>query len=372
MWIADMDFATAPEVIDAMKRKVETGIFGYEWPQEDYFSAVSEWYSKIHGVHIPTEWMIFSTGVVPAISSIVRRASNVGDDVVVLTPVYNIFYNSILNNGRHVREVPLAYDSSLRRYSIDFTTLESALSGATTTLMILCNPQNPTGKVWTRGELSHIASLCSRYGVTLLSDEIHGDLVLGDETGEGPDYTPISTLEPALAAGTISVVSPSKTFNLAALHAATVIVPEEHLRALVNRGLNTDEVAEPNLLALPGSIAAYTHGEPWLAALKGQLRRNVAVVRDFLESQLPQVHLVEGESTYLLWLDCADVDLMSRADIAHDSSKLASLIRTSTGLILSDGAQYRGNGKDFLRMNIACPESLVREGLARLKKAFVQ
>ena len=352
MSIADMDFKTAPEIITAMKRKVDRGVFGYEWPEDDYFKAVADWYEKEHGHRPQQEWMIFTTGVVPAISAIVRRVSHIGDNVLVQAPVYNVFYNSIENNGRHVLSNDLQFDGE--NYAINWDDLEQKLALPLTTLMIFCNPHNPIGKVWTQKEVQRIADLCYQHHVILLSDEIHGDLVR-----KGPDYTPTFSVNGPARENVISLVSPSKTFNVAALHAATAIVPNSNLRAMVNRGLNSDEVAEPNLLAIPGTIAAYEHGHNWLEALIKQLNVNFTYAEEFINKNLPQVKVVAGAATYLIWLDISQ--------ISSDSQKLAEFLEKTTGLVLSPGSIYRGNGHNFLRMNLACPLTMVKNGLERLK-----
>ena len=352
MSIADMDFKTAPEIITAMKRKVDLGVFGYEWPEDDYFKAVADWYEKEHGHRPQQEWLIFTTGVVPAISAIVRRVSHIGDNVLVQAPVYNVFYNSIENNGRHVLSNDLQFDGE--NYAINWDDLEQKLALPLTTLMIFCNPHNPIGKVWTQKEVQRIADLCYQHHVILLSDEIHGDLVR-----KGPDYTPTFSVNGPARENVISLVSPSKTFNVAALHAATAIVPNSNLRAMVNRGLNSDEVAEPNLLAIPGTIAAYEHGHNWLEALIKQLNVNFTYAEEFINKNLPQVKVVAGAATYLIWLDISQ--------ISSDSQKLAEFLEKTTGLVLSPGSIYRGNGHDFLRMNLACPLTMVKDGLERLK-----
>lgn len=357
MWIADMDFKTAPEIQQAMQAKIDQGIFGYEEPHADYFNAVADWYATEHNARPDTDWMIFTTGVIPAISATVRRVSNVGDNVVVTAPVYNMFYNSIENSGRHTLSSDLLYDRETGHYQIDFADLEKKLADPLSTMMILCNPHNPIGRIWTRAELVKIATLCRDNGVTLLSDEIHGDLRLTDT-----DYTPMFSLPADLMQNLIVCVSPSKTFNVAAMHAATVIVPNAHLRAIVNRGVNTDEVAEPNLLAIPGTIAAYTKGHHWLAELRSHLQHNYQLVADFCARPDIKLRLVPADATYLLWLDAGD--------ISHDSGALADAIHAKTGLQLSAGNVYRGNGNDFLRMNIACPEAMLRDGLDRLARAL--
>ena len=357
MSIADMDFKTAPEIIAAMKRKVDLGVFGYEWPEDDYFKAVADWYEKEHGHRPQQEWLIFTTGVVPAISSIVRRVSHIGDNVLVQAPVYNVFYNSIENNGRHVLSNDLQFDGE--NYAINWDDLEQKLALPLTTLMIFCNPHNPIGKVWTQEEVQKVAELCYQHHVILLSDEIHGDLVR-----KGPDYTPTFSVNGPARENVISLVSPSKTFNVAALHAATAIVPNSNLRAMVNRGLNSDEVAEPNLLAIPGTIAAYEHGHNWLKALIKQLNVNFTYAEEFINKNLPQVKVVTGAATYLIWLDVNQ--------ISSDSQKLAEYLEKTTGLVLSPGSIYRGNGHDFLRMNLACPLTMVKDGLERLKAGLTE
>ena len=357
MSIADMDFKTAPEIIAAMKRKVDLGVFGYEWPEDDYFKAVADWYEKEHGHRPQQEWLIFTTGVVPAISSIVRRVSHIGDNVLVQAPVYNVFYNSIENNGRHVLSNNLQFDGE--NYAINWDDLEQKLALPLTTLMIFCNPHNPIGKVWTQEEVQKVADLCYQHHVILLSDEIHGDLVR-----KGPDYTPTFSVNGPARENVISLVSPSKTFNVAALHAATAIVPNSNLRAMVNRGLNSDEVAEPNLLAIPGTIAAYEHGHNWLKALIKQLNVNFTYAEEFINKNLPQVKVVTGAATYLIWLDVSQ--------ISSDSQKLAEYLEKTTGLVLSPGSIYRGNGHDFLRMNLACPLTMVKDGLERLKAGLTE
>ena len=357
MSIADMDFKTAPEIIAAMKEKISLGVFGYEWPENDYFNAVADWYEKEHGHRPEQEWLIFTTGVVPAISAVVRRISHIGDNVLVQAPVYNVFYNSIENNGRHVLSNDLQFDGS--NYTVDWEDLEQKLALPLTTLMIFCNPHNPVGKVWTQAEVQKIADLCFKHHVVLLSDEIHGDLVR-----KGPDYTPAFSVNGPARDNVISLVSPSKTFNVAALHAATAIVPNSNLRAMVNRGLNSDEIAEPNLLAIPGTIAAYEHGHDWLQALIKQLNVNFTYAQEFIGNNLPQVKVVSGKATYLIWLDVEQ--------ISTDSQELADYLEKKTGLVLSPGSIYRGNGHNFLRMNLACPLAMVKDGLERLKTGLTQ
>lgn len=357
MTIADMDFKTAPEIIAALQKKISMGMFGYEEVPAEYFKAVADWYETEHHVRPKEDWMVFATGVVPAISSAVRRLTSLGDNVLVQAPVYNIFYNSIVNSGRHVLSNDLVYDKKTRQYSIDFKDLESKLSDPLTNMMILCNPHNPVDKIWSIDELTKIASLCKQYDVKLFSDEIHGDITLNDN-----GYNPIFGLAPELLDNVVVAVSPSKTFNVAAMHAATVIVPNDNLRAQVSRGLNSEELAEPNFVAIPGTIAAYTKGHDWLQALKIKLRSNRQLVLDFIENNIPEIKWVPGEATYLLWFDVAE--------ITEDVDDLAAFIRKDSGLIVTPGSVYGGDGQHFIRMNIASPTEMIQDGLNRLKKSI--
>ena len=355
MWVADMDFKVAPEIVTAMREKINLQAFGYETPGKDYFEAIASWYREIHHSKIDLDWMLFVTGVVPAISAIIRRVSNVGDNVLVQEPVYNIFYNSIENNGRHVLSNDLVFDG--KTYQIDWDDLEAKLADPLTTIMLFCNPHNPIGKVWSKEEVTKIAQLCQKHHVVLLSDEIHGDLIR-----KGSDYTPAFSTEGDAKNNVISLVSPSKTFNVAALHAATIIVPNSNLRASVSRGINNDEIAEPNLLAIPGSIAAYTKATSWYHELIKQLNINFNYVTNFIKENIPEVKVVSGDATYLIWLDVAQ--------LTNNSKKLADFIRKETGLFISAGNVYRGNGNTFLRMNLASPLSMVKDGMKRLEKGI--
>lgn len=352
MWVADMDFQTAPEIKKAIIKRAEHGVFGYSTVPEEWYSAYINWWKSRHDFIIEKEWLIFCTGVVPAISSIVRKLTTPAEKVLILTPVYNIFFNSILNNGRNVLECPLKYNDG--SYHIDYTDLEKKLSDPQTTMMILCNPHNPVGKIWGKDTLRKIGELCFKYHVIVVSDEIHCDL-----TETGADYIPFASVSEECRMNSITCVSPTKTFNLAGLHTAAVIAPSEYLRNKVNRGLNTDEVAEPNAFAIPAAIAAYERGAEWLDELRKYIDENRRIVSEFVSKELPQIKLVGSEATYLLWLDCRK--------IGGHSSTVAQYIRDTTGLYISDGQQYGSGGERFIRLNIACPKKLLLDGLQRLK-----
>ncbi len=368
MWVADMDFAAAPEIRQAIERRAAHGIFGYQDVPEEWYQAYLDWWKRRHGFVMEKDWLIFCTGVVPAISSMVRKLTTPAEKVVIQTPVYNIFFNSILNNGRQVLESPLRYENG--KYEMDFADLEKKLSDPQTSLMILCNPHNPSGNIWSREELARVGELCARYHVTVISDEIHCDL-----TDPGHGYVSFASVSETCRNISIACIAPTKAFNLAGLQTAAVAVADENLRHKVWRGLNTDEAAEPNAFAVDAAVAAFTQGEAWLEELREYLCRNKKTVQDFIESEIPQIHVVPSEATYLLWLDCTRLLDCGRESCADGSGAgiknaagLAAFLRRETGLYLSEGGQFGGNGDRFLRMNTACPRALLEDGLQRLKR----
>lgn len=355
MWVADMDFKTAPVIIDAIKKRVEHGVFGYSIIPDEWNDAYIRWWEERHGFHIEKDWLIFSTGVVPILSSVVRKLTTPAENVLIMTPVYNIFFNSIVNNGRNVLECPLSYSDG--EYSIDFDALEDAMAQPQTTMMIFCNPHNPVGKIWDRDTLAKVGELAKKHHVIVVSDEIHCDI-----TDPGKGYIPFASVSDTCREISVTCVAPTKAFNMAGLQTAAAIVPDEFLRHKVNRGLNTDEVAEPNAFAIWAAIAAFNEGGEWLDALREYIYENKLIVDTYVKDQLPQVKLVRSEATYLLWLDCTG--------ICSNSEELADFIREKTGLYLSDGVQYGRTGEHFLRLNVACQKSRLMDGLLRLKRGI--
>lgn len=355
MWVADMDFETAPAIKEAVEARAAHGIYGYTILPDAWYDAYIGWWQNRHGFTMERDWLIFCTGVVPAISSIVRKLTTPAEKVLVMTPVYNIFFNSIRNNGREILECPLHFDG--QSYSVDLAELEQKLADPQTTLMLLCNPHNPIGKIWDRETLAAIGTLCRRHHVTVVADEIHCDL-----TTPGCDYVPFASVSEDCRTNSITCLAPTKAFNIAGLQTAAVSVPDPTLRHKVWRGLNTDEVAEPNAFAVTAAIAAFTKGAPWLSELRAYIAENRKVTTAFVEKEIPQIHVVGGDATYLLWLCCNS--------LRTDSETLAAFIRRETGLYLSAGGAYGGDGDTFLRMNIACPRSTLEDGLERLKKGI--
>ncbi len=354
MWVADMDFRTAPEITEAFLNRAKQGIFGYTVWDDAWYEAYQGWWKKRHDFAMEKDWLLFCTGVVPAISSIVRKMTSVAENVLVLTPVYNIFFNSILNNGRNVLESHLKYDGT--KYEIDWEDFEKKLANPQTSMMILCNPHNPVGKIWNRETLARIGTLCQKHHVLVLSDEIHCDI-----TKPGCDYIPFASVSEECRDNSITCIAPTKTFNIAGIQTAAIMVPNALLRHRVNRGINTDEVAEPNVFAAIAPVAAYEHGAGWVDELRVYLWENRKTAEAYLAEHIPQVHPVAAEATYLMWLDCSS--------ITTDSTLLCDFIQKESGLILCDGREYR-NGDGFLRINLACQREKVLDGMQRLEKSI--
>lgn len=355
MWVADMDFRTAPEITRALSERAQHGVFGYTIVPDEWYDAYTGWWKSRHSFEIKREWLVFCTGVVPAISSMVRRLSRVGENVLVMTPVYNIFFNSIRNNGRNLLESPLLYENGA--YRVNFADLEAKLSDPQTTLLLLCNPQNPGGVIWDRDTLGRIGDLCAEYSVTVIADEIHCDL-----TDPGQEYTPFASVSETCRMNSVTCIAPTKAFNIAGLQTAAIFSANSRLRHIAERGLNTDECAEPNVFAVTAAIAAFTRGGEWLDQLREYIAENRRTAGEFIAAQIPQIHLVGSDATYLFWLDCSEV--------TDNSRQLARFIRNKTGLYLSAGAPYRGNGDRFLRLNAACPRSVLLDGLERLRQGI--
>lgn len=354
MWVADMDFQTAPEVIETLKKRSEHGIFGYTEITDEWYNAYVNWWDRRHGLRMNKDSLMFCTGVVAAISSIVRKLTTPNENVVIQTPVYNIFFNSIVNNGCRVLENRLIYENG--SYRIDFDDLEDKLSDPQTSLMILCNPHNPVGKIWSVEDLKRIGHLCQRYNVVVISDEIHCDVT---EPGKG--YNPFASVSDECKYNSITCIAPTKTFNLAGLQTAAIYVPNPFIRHKVWRAINTDEVAEPNAFATVGAIAAFNYGEDWANEMNLYVSENKKIVKAYLEENLPCLKLVDSEATYLLWIDISSLG---------KSEEFADFIRKNTGLFITAGREYGESGDGFIRMNVACPKATLYEGLSRLNKGI--
>ena len=277
------------------------------------------------------------------------------------TPVYNIFFNCILNNGRNAIENKLIYKEN--NYFIDWDDLEKKLKDKQTVMMILCNPHNPIGKIWDEKDLIKIGELCDKYDVILLSDEIHCDLVDLD-----CKYNSVMKLKNIFKKIGVALISPTKTFNIAGLLTSAVVFENDFLRYKIWRGLNTDEVAEPNIFAVDAVINAFDLiSEKWLDSARKYIFENKKIAGEFIKNEIPEIYLIKSQATYLVWLDCEKI-LRAR----NKNNNLCEFIRNTSGLCLSDGKIFRGNGENFLRMNVACPKKILLDGLNRLKKSIFE
>jgi len=353
MWVADMDFRTAPEIIDAIRERTEHGIFGYQSDNNKWYESYINWWDRRHSFRMNKEWLMFVTGVIPAISSAVRKLTTPGEKVIVQTPVYNVFFNCIVNNGCTIVENPLIYENG--QYQMDFDDLSDKLSDPQVTMMILCNPHNPAGRIWTAQELARVGELCASNGVIVISDEIHCDI-----TTPGISYVPFASVSDICRDNSITCIAPTKAFNIAGLKSACISVPNKTLRHKMWRAINTYEVAEPNSFAVIAAIAAFDKGEEWLDQMREYVEENRRFTTEFITANIPELSVVPGNATYLLWIDISKLGTGSR--------EYAGFLRDKTGLFLTDGIHYGKNGDGFVRLNIACPRSTLEDGLNRLKE----
>ena len=356
MWVADMDFETIPEVKEAIKKTAELGIFGYSDLSDEYFKCYSDFIFRHHNFYVDPKNMIYSNGVVPAISSMVRKLTTPGEKVLVLEPTYNIFYNSIINNGRFVETSTLKYDENYN-YSIDFVDLENKMKDNQVSLMILCNPINPVGKILSKEELVKIADLAKKYNLLVISDEIHSDFAI-----PGKKYVPfLSVSETAKEIG-ITCVSMSKTFNIAGIQTACVYTFNECLRYKVWRGINTDEVGEPNIFGEEVTKACLIHGDEYIKELNEYIYENKKTFVDLINNSNLKIKTYLSDATYLAWVDASKYGL--------DSNFLTKDIREKTGLIICSGSIYGKSGDKFLRVNLATSKENVIKGANLLINYF--
>lgn len=353
MWVADMDFKVAEEIREALEKRLRHGIFGYSCPSSEWAEAYIGWWRRRHGIELEHDWLMFTEGIVPAVASAIRRFSQPGENVLLQTPVYNHFFYSVQDTGRVALESPLHYENGV--YSMDFERLENDLANPLTTLMILCNPQNPTGNLWDRETLSRIGELAHKHHVLILVDEIHCDV-----TDPGLRYTPFVSVSPVCRDNCIMFMSPTKCFNIAGIKTACVCVPNPDLRHKMWRAMKTDEIMGVNFFALDAAKAAFNEGEPWLDACLNYIYENKKLVEEYIRCHIPLVTLVRSQATYLLWIDCSR--------LAGEPVHFNEWLRKKTGLFLSDGGQFGKAGDHFLRMNIACPRTLLVDGLERLRR----
>lgn len=348
MWVADMDFKVAPAIQEAIQKRASHPIYGYTIVPDELFESYIDWWDRRYGFKMSKENMLYSTGVMPSISSMIRCLTDEGDEILIQSPVYHVFFYVIEDNNRKVVENQLIYEND--EYKIDFDDLDEKLSEVK--LMILCNPQNPVGRIWSKEDLAKIGKLCRKHDVVLISDEIHCDL-----TDPDVKYNPFETSSDYN--NVITCLSPSKSFNIAGFQSSIVHTRNEELLDMIKTQMHVDNSDSCNVFATSAVIAAYKESEDWLEELKEVLYENKSIVREYLANELPVIKLIECDATYLLWLDCSALGVASNV--------LSGFLRENQGLFLSSGSDFGQCGDSFLRMNIACPQKLLKEGLARLK-----
>ncbi len=353
LWVADMDFRTAPAITEALSRRVSHGIFGYTRVPEAYYQAVTTWFSRRHGWHMRKEWMIYTSGVVPAISAIIKALARPGDKVLVQPPVYNCFFSSIRNNACEAACSPLLRTGDT--YQMDFDDLERKAADPKVKIMLLCNPHNPAGRVWTREELTRMGEICLRHDVTVVADEIHCELVFPPYA-----YTPFASVSEEFQRRSVTCISPSKAFNIAGLQIANIVAEDDDMRQRIDRAININEVCDVNPFGVEATIAAYNEGEEWLTQLIDYLQGNYDYMRDFCAEHLPRFPLAKLEGTYLVWMDCSALRLPSET--------LEQALIEEAGLWLNAGAMYHSPQEGFMRWNIACPRTRLAEALERFRK----
>ena len=351
MWVADMDFPTAPAIVDALRRRVEHGVFGYTLIDHRYYQALTGWFDTRHGYAIAPALVIYTSGVVPAVSAIIKALCVPGDGVIVQTPVYNCFFSSIRNNGCRIVDNPLIRidrNDGTFSYEMDFGHLESVAAQPDVTMMLLCNPHNPAGRAWRRDELLKVADICRRHGVTVVSDEIHCELTL-----PGFRYVPYGTVDNSA----LVCLSPSQAFNTAGLQIANIVCPDQTSRSLIDRAINVNEVCDVNPFGVEALKAAYSpEGAAWLDALRTYLNDNYLFLRDTLARKLPQCPVCRLEATYLPWIDISAFAITSR--------QLEENLKSEAKVWVNCGEMYGTDG--YIRVNIACPRHTLAEGLKRI------
>ena len=357
LWVADMDFKTAQPIIDALSNRVQHGIFGYTKVPDAYYNAVISWFGRRHNFTIEKEWMIYTIGVVPAISATILALTEPGDKVIVQEPVYNCFFSSIRNNQCESFSNDLIYKDG--KYTIDFDDLEKKAADPKAKVMLLCNPHNPAGRVWTKEELEKIGEICFRNNVIVVSDEIHCDLV-----HPGHTHIPFASLGQQFLENSVTCVAPSKTFNLAGLQIANILTYDPEIRKKIDKAININEVCDVSPFAVEGLIAAYTHedSEKWLDNLRAYLWDNYLLVKEYFAENFPQFPILPLEATYLVWIDTSVLNIKSE--------KLTELLIEKGNVWLNEGTVYGKAGEGFMRLNIACPRATLQEGLNRMKKAI--
>ena len=352
LWVADMDFQTAPAITEALAQRVAHGIFGYTRVPDEYYQSVIHWFADKHGFNMQKDWIIYTSGVVPAISAIIKSLTNPGDKVLVQTPVYNCFFSSIRNNGCQIASSPLIRTAD--SYVMNFEDLEEKAADPAVKVMILCNPHNPAGRVWSREELTRLGEICFRYGVTVIADEIHCELV-----SPGSTYIPFGSISETFARQSVTCISPSKAFNIAGLKIANIVAADPDIRQGIDRAININEVCDVNPFGVIATIAAYNEGAEWLKQLNAYIWHNYLFMKDYLAKHLPDFPVCRLEGTYLAWMDCRKNSM--------SSAELDEHLKSDAHLWLNAGTMYGAEGEGYMRWNLACTRKTLEEALTRFR-----
>lgn len=356
MWVADMDFKTAPCITEAIARRVEHGIFGYTIVPQSYYDAITRWFDERHGWHIATDWILYTSGVVPAISATIKALTEPGDKVLIQTPVYNCFFSSIRNNGCRTAENPLVYKDN--RYEIDFEDFERKASDTDVKVFLLCNPHNPAGRVWTREELTRMNNICLSHGVTVISDEIHCELVM-----PGHEYTPFASISDDCLNNSVTFNSPTKAFNIAGMQIANIISNNAETRKKIDRAININEICDVNPFGVIALQAAYNEGGAWLDELNEYLHENYLALRKYFDEHMPEIGITHLEGTYLIWADIRSTGMTS--------DELTEKLLKDGHVLVNSGTMYgQKAGEGYVRINIATPRSVMIEGLERMARVI--
>lgn len=355
LWVADMDFQTAPEIIEDLQNCISHGIYGYSETKQDYFNTVYQWFAQHHNWQTQNSWLIKTPGVVYALATAVRAYTNVHDHVMILTPVYYPFYEVIEDNDRQIVTSSLILKNG--HYEIDFADFEQKIKDYHVRLFLLCSPHNPVGRVWKKEELIRLGDICIKYGVKIVSDEIHCDFVFPQHK-----HYVFASLKDEFLDNTITCTAPTKTFNLAGLQISNIFIANEKLRHQFEKAVVQTGYSQSNLMGIIACQSAYLHGGPWLRELKAYLQSNLDFLRDYLCREIPEVVLIEPEGTYLIWLDFRKLNLTEK--------ELGHLIIHQAHLWLDRGMMFGPEGKGFQRINIACPRQTLEKALNQLKLAI--
>lgn len=352
LWVADMDFKAAPAILEALKKRVEHGVFGYTLVPDSYYEAIINWFARRHNWQIDRSWIIYTTGVVPAVSCAIKALTLPGEKVLIQTPDYNCFFSSIKNNGCEVAENELVRRGD--SYEVDFEDFERQCADEKTTVFLLCNPHNPAGRVWTKEELERMNDICLTHGVRVISDEIHCELVM-----PGHRFTPFAAISDACRDNSVVLNSPTKAFNIAGLQIANIICADPAMRRRIDRAVNINEVCDVNPFGVAALQAAYNESEEWLDSLNHYIWGNYLALKEFIAKELPRLEVTRLEGTYLAWVDIKATGLTS--DEAYEKLMKEGRVYVNSGTMYG-----RRAGEGYLRINLACPRATLLEGLKRM------